>query len=150
TTIQSVRRMCTELRPSILDDFGLVEAMQWQASEFQKRTRIECAVDTAPEDIYLDKERSTTLFRIFQETLTNVLKHAKATTVTARLTRDNDNITLEVIDNGKGITDEQLSKPQTFGLIGMRERVYPWGGKVEITGHKNKGTMVRVSMPQGG
>ncbi len=147
TTIRSVRRMYTELRPSILDDFGIVEAMQWQADEFKKRTRIECAVDSAPDDIKLDKERSTALFRIFQETLTNVLKHARATKVTARLTKDNDNITLEVIDNGKGITDKQLSKPQSFGLIGIRERVYPWGGKVEISGYKNKGTKVMVSIP---
>ena len=146
-TLRSVRRICTDLRPSILDDFGLVDAMQWQANEFQKKTRIECAFDSVPEDIKLDKERSTALFRIFQEALTNVLKHAKATKVTARLTKDNDNIMLEVIDNGKGITDEQLSKPQSFGLIGMRERVYPWGGKVEITGYQNKGTGVKVTIP---
>ncbi len=146
-TMRSVRRICTALRPSILDDFGLVDAMQWQADEFQKRTGIECAVDSVPEHIELDKDQSTALFRIFQETLTNVLKHARATKVTARLTKDNDNITLEVIDNGKGITDEQFSKPQSFGLIGMRERVYPWGGKVEITGHKNRGTTVKVCMP---
>lgn len=146
-TIRSVKRICTELRPSILDDFGLVEAMQWQANEFQTRTRIECSVDSVPEDIELDKERSTALFRIFQETLTNVLKHAGASKVTTRITKDNDNIILEVIDDGKGITDEQLSKPQSFGLIGMRERVYPWGGKVEITGNKNRGTKVKVSMP---
>ncbi len=146
-TMRSVRRICTALRPSILDDFGLVDAMQWQANEFQTRTRIECAVDSVPEHIELDKDQSTALFRIFQETLTNVLKHARATKVTARLTKDNHNITLEVIDNGKGITDEQFSKPQSFGLIGMRERVYPWGGKVEITGHKNRGTRVKVCMP---
>jgi signal transduction histidine kinase len=149
-TIRSLRRICTELRPSILDDFGLIEAMRWQADEFQKRTRIECAVDSAPEDITLDKELSTALFRIFQETLTNILKHARATKVTAILTSDDDNITLEVIDNGKGIRDEQLSKPQSFGLMGMRERVYPWGGKVEVTGYKNKGTIVKVSMPHAG
>ena len=146
-TIRSVRRICTELRPSILDDFGLVHAMQWQANEFQKRTQIECTVDSASEDIEVDKERSTALFRIFQETLTNVLKHAGATKVTTRLTKDNGNIILEIVDNGKGITDEQLSKPQSFGLIGMRERVYPWGGKVEITGYKNKGTRVKITMP---
>ncbi len=146
-TIRSVKRICTELRPSILDDFGLVEAMQWHAAKFQTRTRIECAVDSVPENLQLDKELSTALFRIFQETLTNVLKHARATKVTARLTKDNDNIILEVIDNGKGLTEEQLSKPQSFGLIGMRERVHPWGGKVEITGYKNKGTKVRVSIP---
>ncbi len=146
-TIRSVRRICTELRPSILDDFGLVDAMRWYADEFQKRTRIECTVDSVPEDIELDKDWSTALFRIFQETLTNVLKHARATKVTARLTKDDVKITLEVTDNGKGIRDEQFSKPQSFGLIGIRERVHIWGGKAEVTGYKNKGTMVKVSMP---
>ncbi len=146
-TIRSVRRICSELRPSILDDFGLVEAIKWQADEFQKRTGIECAIDSEPEVIELDRERSTVLFRIFQEALTNVLKHAKATKVTSRLTKDSNNITLEVIDNGKGITVEQLSKSQSYGLMGMRERVYPLGGKVEILGDKSRGTTVRVSMP---
>ena len=147
STVQAVKRICTELRPSILDDFGLPDAIQWQASEFQKRTRIECAVDPLPEDIGLGKERSTVLFRIFQETLTNVIKHAEATKVIAKLTRDNGNIVLEVTDNGKGITDEELSKPQSFGLIGMRERVYPWGGEIKITGDKDGGTTVKVSIP---
>lgn len=145
--IQSVKRICTELRPSILDDFGLVDSLQWQADEFQKRTGIECSVDDGLEDIEIDKEQSTALFRIFQEALTNVLKHAKATKVTARLTKDDENMILEVIDNGIGISDEQLHKPQSFGLIGMRERVYPWGGKVEVTRNRNKGTTVKVGIP---
>ncbi len=146
-TIRSVKRICTDLRPSLLDDFGLVDAMQWQANEFQTRTRIECVVDSVPEVIELDKELSTALFRIFQEALTNVLKHAKATKVTAILTIEDDNIMLEVIDNGKGVTDEELSKPQSFGIMGMRERVYPWGGKVQVTCHKNGGAIVKVCMP---
>ena len=146
-TIQAVKRICTELRPSLLDDFGLAEAMQWQANEFQKRTRIECKVESSPEDFELDKERSTVLFRIFQETLTNVLKHAEATKVIARLTEDNGNILLEVKDNGKGLTNEELSKHQSFGIIGMRERVYPWGGEIKITTYKNRGTTIKVSMP---
>lgn len=148
--IRSVKRICTELRPSILDDFGLVDAMQWQANEFQARTQIECVFDYSPEDLELDKERNTALFRIFQEALTNVLKHAGATKVTAMLTKDDENIMLEIIDNGIGITDEELSKPQSFGLMGMRERVYPWGGKVEITGHQDKGTAVKVGIPVSG
>jgi signal transduction histidine kinase len=148
STLHSVKRICAELRPSILDDFGLVQAMQWMANEFRKRARIECAVDCVPEDIELDKERDTVLFRIFQEALTNVLKHAKATKVIARLTKDNNNIVLEVTDNGKGITDEELSKHQSFGFMGMRERVRPWGGIVEITGDKSAGTTVKVIMPQ--
>lgn len=147
STIKAVRRICTELRPSILDDFGFMEAMHWQANEFQTRTRIECCVDSIPETVHVDKERSIVLFRIFQEALTNVLKHARAKKVTARVIQNDDAITLEIIDNGRGISKEQLSKPQSFGIIGMRERVYPWGGEVKITGNKNAGTSVKVVMP---
>jgi signal transduction histidine kinase len=146
-TILSVKRICTELRPSLLDDFGLVAALEWQASEFQERTGIECTIVEEPWDIELDKERSIALYRVFQEALTNVLRHANATKVTAMLTQHNDSLIFEVIDNGKGITDEQLSKPQSFGLVGMHERLYPWGGKVEITSSGGEGTTVKVIMP---
>lgn len=148
TTIQSVKRICTELRPSLLDDFGLVAAIEWQLNEFQKRTGIECVFLTEPDEIQLDRERSTALFRIFQEALTNILKHADATKVTARLTQVNGSVFLEVHDNGKGIKKEQISKPKSFGLMEMRERAYPWGGKVDITGFDGKGTTVKISMPQ--
>lgn len=145
--MKSLKRICTELRPSILDDFGLVEAMKWQAAEFHARTRIECAVDSIPEEIWLDKRMSIALFRIFQEALSNILKHARASKVTARVTKSDETLTLEIIDNGRGATDEQLSKSQSFGLRGMRERVYPWRGEVKITGYKNMGTTVKVMLP---
>ena len=148
STVVSVKRICTELRPSLLDDFGIVAALEWHANEFQKRTGIECSVLAESEDIVLEKNKSIALFRIYQEALTNVVKHAKATKVTARLTEGGDGILLEIMDNGKGITDEQLCKPQCFGLIGMRERVYPWGGKVEILGDKGVGTTIKVIIPQ--
>ena len=146
-TIQTVKRICTELRPSLLDDFGIVAAMEWQSNEFQKRTGIKCTVSAEPEDIELDKDRSTALFRIFQEALTNILKHAQATNVITNLKQSHESVILEVIDNGKGIKEGQLSKPQSFGLIGMRERVHPWGGVVAITGDEGRSTMVKVSMP---
>ncbi len=147
-TIKSVKRICTELRPSLLDDFGLVTAMQWQAIEFQKRWRIKCNVEVVPlDDIELEKGKRTALFRIFQEALTNVLKHAEADEVTAKLTQDDYNVTMEIVDNGKGITDTELLKPQSFGLLGMRERVFPWGGNIEITGGKSRGTKLRVTIP---
>jgi signal transduction histidine kinase len=88
-----------------------------------------------------------TLFRIFQETLTNVLKHAKATEVMASLKRTNDSIVLQISDNGIGIEEKELLKPHSFGLLGMRERVYPLGGKVSVRGIKNKGTTVEVAIP---
>lgn len=146
-TIKTVRHICTELRPSILDDFGLFDAMQWQADEFQKRTGIECMVNIGPENIEIDKDRCTAIFRIFQEALANVYKHARATKTTAKLTHDNNDIILEIMDNGIGIEDKQLSKLQSYGLLGMRERVYPWGGRVTVTGKKNEGTVVRIIMP---
>ncbi len=146
-TIQSVKRICTDLRPSLLDDFGLVAAMHWQANEFQNRSGIACTVKVEPDEIDPDQELTTMLFRIFQEALTNILKHAKATKVTAGLTQGNDSLILEVVDNGIGIKDDHLSKPQSFGLLGMRERVYPRGGIVRITSNKSGGTTVKVSIP---
>jgi len=146
-TILSVKRICTELRPSLLDDFGLVAAMQWQGSEFQERTGIKCEVIEEPSGIELGSQMSTVLYRIFQESLTNVSKHAQATKVTAILVKCDKHVTLEVMDDGKGITDEHFSKPQSFGLIGMRERVHAWGGEVEITSTQGGGTTITVMMP---
>jgi signal transduction histidine kinase len=146
-TIQAVKRVCTELRPGILDHFGLAAAIEWQAEEFQKRTGIRCEVVFDPEDIVVDTSLSTSLFRIFQESLTNIMRHARATEVKASFRRTSSSIILEIADNGIGITEEELSKPNSFGLQGMRERVYPWGGKVTVRGIKNKGTTVEVIIP---
>ncbi len=146
-TIQAVKRVCTELRPGILDHLGLAAAIEWQAEEFQKRTGIKCEVVCDPEDIEVDTSLRTPLFRIFQEALTNILKHAKATEVKASFRRTNSGIMLEITDNGIGITEEDLSKPNSFGLLGMRERVYPLEGKVTVRGIKNKGTTVEVIIP---
>src|SRR5581483_8956728 len=101
TTVQAVREIATELRPRMLDDLGLIPAIEWQAQGFQKRTGIQCGFSS--EDISLDQERSTAIFRILQEILTNVARHAKATRVSIRLSEENDNIVLEVEDNGRGI-----------------------------------------------
>jgi PAS domain S-box-containing protein len=146
-TIDAVKRVCTELRPGILDDLGIAAAIEWQAEDFQRRTGIKCEVVFDPEDIVVDADLSTPLFRIFQEALTNVLKHAKATEVKASFRQTSSSIILEIADNGIGITEEELSKPNSFGLLGMRERVYPWEGKVTVSGVKNKGTTVEVIIP---
>jgi len=145
-TIKSVHRICTELRPDILDHLGLGAAIEWQAEEFQKKTGIQCEV-AVQEDLEVDGERSTTLFRIFQEALTNVLHHANATKVTASLKGENGKAILEISDNGKGITAKEISKPDSFGLLGMRERVYPWRGKVTIKSNPNQGTIIGVVLP---
>lgn len=146
-TIQSVKKISTELRPGLLDDLGLSAAIEWQSDEFQKRTGIRCTVTTDPPDITLDRERNTAIFRILQETLTNVARHAEATEVNILLQKNIDQIELRVVDNGKGITEEQLSNPTSFGLLGIRERVTIFGGTITIAGIHGKGTTVIVRIP---
>ncbi len=146
STIKSIKKICTELRPTILDHLGIIAAIQWQAEEFQVRTGIICDVE-AKDDINLDSDRSTALFRIFQEALTNVMRHSAATKVLAKIfTRDN-NVVLEIADNGRGIADEEISRPDSFGILGMHERVYPWKGTVNISGRPNEGTRIIVTLP---
>jgi signal transduction histidine kinase len=147
TTIQTVKKISTELRPGILDHLGLTAAIEWQAEEFQKRTGISCVVSIMPEEIVPDKDRSTTIFRIFQETLTNITRHAKATRVSVRLEQVNNSLTLEVKDDGKGITEKQLSDSKSLGLMGIRERAASWGGHVSMKGVRNNGTTVIVHIP---
>jgi signal transduction histidine kinase len=146
-TIKTVKKISTELRPGLLDDLGLVAAIEWQAEEFKNRTGITCRIDVDPEDIMVEEKRSTILFRIFQETLTNIARHAKATRVTASLKEKDDKLELRVRDNGKGITKEQISNPKSFGLMGIRERAKSWRGEVKISGSPDKGTTVVVRIP---
>src|SRR4030043_441732 len=115
--------------------------------EFQDRTGIKCKLTATPEEIILDEKLSTALFRIFQETLTNVARHSHATRVKVSLRQKATKIELKVEDNGKGITEKQISSPQSFGFIGMRERVYSWGGEVKIIGASGNGTTVTVTIP---
>ncbi len=147
TTLKTVQKISTELRPGLLDDLGLVAAIEWQAEEFQNRTGIRCTLTVDPENITADDRRSTALFRIFQETLTNVARHAQATRVHVSLQEKDGDLELRVRDNGIGITKEQISNPASFGLIGIKERVHSWGGKVTISGRPGKGTTVVAKMP---
>ena len=146
-TLQTVKKISGELRPGLLDDLGLPAAIEWQAEEFHTRTGTKCEITVDPEDIILDKDRSTAIFRIFQETLTNVARHAKATKVKVSLKEKAGKIELKVRDNGKGITEEQVSNPTSFGLIGIRERTYYLGGNVVIKGLKDKGTTLTIRIP---
>jgi PAS domain S-box-containing protein len=146
-TLQTVKKISAELRPGLLDDLGLPAAIEWQAEEFQTRTGIKCEITVDPEDIILDKDRSTAIFRIFQETLTNVARHAKATKVKVSLKEKAGKIELKVRDNGKGITEKQVSDPKSFGLIGIKERAYYLGGKVVIKGLQDKGTTLTIRIP---
>jgi signal transduction histidine kinase len=147
STIRSVGRIATGLRPAILDDLGLVPALEWAAEDFQTRTGIRCQIDLPEADIALDPEHATAVFRIFQETLTNVVRHANATQVSMRLAEEDRGLILEVRDNGKGASEEQLSAGTSLGILGMRERVLLLGGTLTIKGAPGEGTVVRVSIP---
>jgi len=146
-TVQTVRRISSELRPKLLDDLGLSAAMEWQANQWMQRAGIVCEIRSEPEDIILDQERSTAFFRVFQETLTNVARHAGADRVHAVITKEAENVFMTVTDNGKGITDEQITGAKSLGIMGMRERVYSLGGTLEIRGSRNGGTTVKVRIP---
>ena len=106
TAIRTVKRISVELRPGVLDDLGLVAAIEWQGQEFEKRTKIKLEFTSRPKDIILDGDRSTAIFRIFQEALTNVVRHANATKVRVSLKQDGDRVVLRIRDNGKGIEQE--------------------------------------------
>src|SRR5687768_7382178 len=134
STIQTVRRISTELRPGILDDIGLVAALEWQAGEFQKRTGIKCDVTSDLPEAILDEELNTAFFRIFQESLTNVVRHAGASQVDVRLWEKEGSLWMEIKDNGRGISEAELSNTKSIGLLGMRERAALLSGEVTISG----------------
>jgi len=144
-TTQSVSRTATMLRPRLLDDFGLMAAIEWQAHDFQDRSGIQCHLQA--EEVELPGDRATALFRIFQESLTNVARHAEATKVEISLNKQNGYISLEISDDGRGVTKEKISSPTSLGLLGMRERAYAFGGDVKIESDDGQGTMVRVQIP---
>ncbi|TAL67528.1 MAG: PAS domain S-box protein [Bacteroidetes bacterium] len=147
TTIKKVRSISTQLRPSILDHFGLEAAIEWQANEFQKRTAIRCKLNLDTSDLVYNDTNSTAIFRIFQETLTNVARHAKATRVDINLYQNENEVVLKVVDNGIGIPKEQLENHKSMGLISIRERASFMGGTVDIHGEEGIGTTVTVKIP---
>jgi signal transduction histidine kinase len=148
STIQTVRRISSELRPGVLDHLGLVAAIEWQANEFQNRTGIKCDVRGRVREPLPNQDLSTTLFRIFQETLTNVIRHAGATCVEVDLKEAYGRIILAVKDNGRGIAQTDIFNNKSMGLLGMRERAALLGGSFEIGNiPRGKGTRVRVTIP---
>jgi len=148
TTIQTVRRISTELRPGILDDLGLVAAIEWQAAEFQKRTGVKCEVTSELNEPILDEELNTAFFRIFQESLTNVVRHANALRVDVRLWEHQGNLFMEIKDNGRGISEAEVSNTKSLGLLGMRERAALLRGELTVSGVSGEGTTVRVRIPR--
>jgi len=146
-TLDRVRTIVTELRPVVLD-IGLVAAIEWQTGEFQDRSGIACENHLPSEEVPLDPERSTAAFRILQEALTNVARHANATKVVVDLRSEAGILILAVRDNGKGIDEKVIHAPNSIGLIGMRERALSFGGATEITVLPGGGTLVSMSIPQ--
>ena len=146
-TVQVVRKISAELRPGILDGFGLPAAIEWQASEFQDRTGIQCQISAIPEDLDLAERPSSAIFRIFQELLNNVVRHANASKVSISLRKRRGLLTLEVQDNGRGISENEKFKANSFGLLGVRERVALLGGKSSIKGVQGQGTTVTIRIP---
>ena len=147
TTLGRMHAIVTGLRPVVLDAFGLVAAIEWQTSEFQQRSGIICESDLPAEELPIDSERSTAIFRIFQEALTNVLRHAEASKVTVVLGHEAEGLMLAVRDNGKGVDEKTIYAPSSLGLLGMRERALALGGAVEIGRLPQKGTQVLVKIP---
>jgi len=146
-TVRTVQRLSSELRPGLLDDLGLSAAIEWQAQVFRERMGISFDISSSPEDIVVDDAASITIFRIFQEALTNVARHSGANLVTVLLQQAGERLTLTVEDNGQGITEAQLADPGSLGLIGMRERIASLGGTLEIAGRPGRGARVFVSLP---
>ena len=146
-TMRIVRNIATELRPAALD-MGIIMAVEWMLEEFQERMGILCKFNNkVGEEIALNDELATGFFRILQESLTNIARHAKATRVTVSLVKKQKWLTLTVKDNGKGITHKQINNDKSLGLIGIRERALSLGGKAEIKGIRGKGTTVIISIP---
>ena len=145
--IQQVRRISTELRPGVLDDLGLLAAVEWQAQEFEARTGTACTVKSDLGDVKLGRSVSTELFRIFQESLTNVARHAAARRVDVRLERAGEGLHMEVRDDGRGITHAETVDPRSLGLLGIRERARRLGGTAAIAPGIARGTVVSVQVP---
>ncbi len=145
-TIQTVKRISLDLRPPVLDRMSLTEAIEWQGKLFQSRTGIEFDLSTQPDVISLDTQRSSTIYRIFQECLTNVIRHSEASKVNVDLTDREGLLTMRVFDNGKGLVPEQINENFSLGLLGMKERAQIWGGQVYLNGRKNEGTTITIEL----
>jgi len=146
-TVKSVRRISSELRPSLLDDLGLGAAMEWQLTEFEKRAGIKTRFTHKGEDDKLPESVKTALFRILQESLTNVARHSGAKSVEVSFVRDADSCSLSITDNGKGFDKEKAADKRTLGILGMKERTSMIGGTYEIASASGKGTTVTVKIP---
>ena len=146
TTIAEVQRLAAELRPGVLDDLGLVAAIEWQCQDFERRSGIRCLCEASFDEIKISPSRATAAFRICQEALVNVARHAKATFVRVLVKENGDDVLIEIQDNGQGIPPEKLGDAGSLGLLGMKERSMAIGGRLEIAGWPGKGTTVTLRL----
>ncbi|MCI0692964.1 PAS domain-containing protein [candidate division KSB1 bacterium] len=146
-TIDRITQLITKLRPQVLDSLGLLEALEWQIQEFRRHAGLEYEFISEVDEIELAAEPAVAVFRIFQESLTNIARHAHASKVVVEIKAHDDNICLEIRDNGAGISAAALEKHDAFGLLGMKERALVFGGEVEIAGTPGQGTTVKVRIP---
>lgn len=146
-TINSVRRIARELRPDVLDKLGLKDAIEWQAEEFTKRTGIDCIVSISQNELKFKRELENTIFRIVQESLTNVARHSGAGRSKIGLVIRNECLYLTIEDNGRGITESEIENAKSLGLVGIKERVYSVKGKLTISGKKGSGTTLKIIIP---
>ncbi|HZW02492.1 MAG TPA: PAS domain S-box protein, partial [Anaerolineaceae bacterium] len=147
--IKISRRLSSELRPGLLDDLGLIPALEWYIGEFRKRSDIECQFISPENEPVLETALKTTVFRIFQESLTNIARHAQATRARVSLQFEHDFVKVEIVDDGRGITPGEINNNRSLGLLGMQERARQKGGFVEISRNTDKGTTVNAWIPIG-
>jgi signal transduction histidine kinase len=146
-SIGTVRRIATELRPPILDDLGLIAALEWQLGEFQRRTSVSCNISSNIENINIKNEFAITIFRIFQESLTNIMRHAEANSVRVNLREKDSKLVLRIEDNGKGIPEENITTEKSLGILGMHERARQIGADLQIFKGPEAGTTVLLTVP---
>lgn len=146
-TADRVREISYELRPGILDDFGLEAALEWAVNNFAERTKIKCDVTVEPENVTLDKDLTTVIYRILVESLNNIARHAGATGVKVSLRVNSEQAAFHIEDNGRGITPDEVRDHRSFGLLGMKERVTYRGGKIDIRGVPGEGTFIDITLP---
>ncbi|QQS36686.1 MAG: transporter substrate-binding domain-containing protein [Ignavibacteriales bacterium] len=145
--VKRIRKLITELRPEVLDNLGLIPALEWQIQEFSEKTGIKHSFKKAMDDLEINNQAAIAVFRIFQEALTNVVKHASATEVCVNLYSKDSKLMMDISDNGVGIDKTKLEKKKTFGLLGMKERTIILGGNFKIDSDDGKGTRLSIEVP---
>ncbi|MEA4852172.1 MAG: sensor histidine kinase, partial [Paludibacter sp.] len=146
-TIKTTRRIMTDLRPEVLDVLGIKDALKQHLTKFAERNELKCTFEDKTTTFELDAQQSLSLFRILQESLTNIVKHAKASEVKVKLLQTNDSLQLSITDNGIGFNSQNSTKQESYGLIGMKERAFLIDGNLTITSKKNVGTTIKIEIP---